>query len=108
MDSAPLSQYAPKESSACGTGTKEIDRTAKKKMGSRTAWEVVATLERFAFMLVVGLLVNIFVEAGVLRFFYKTMSVRKLLLVSTVMNLVSYVLLIFWFLDMFASQLTFG
>lgn len=77
-------------------------------MGSKTAWEVVATLERFAFMLVVGLLINIFVEAGVLRFFYKTMSVRKLLLVSTVMNLVSYVLLIFWFLDMFASQLTFG
>lgn len=45
-------------------------------------------------MLLLGLVVNILVEAGVLRLFYKTATARKILYVSTVMNLISYVIVI--------------
>ena len=43
---------------------------------------------------VIPLIVNILVEAGVLRFFYRTMRVRRILGVSAVMNVVTYGLLL--------------
>ena len=45
-------------------------------------------------ILVFGLIVNILVEAGVLKLFYRTAGTRKIFKVSTVMNIISYALVI--------------
>lgn len=46
--------------------------------------------------ILVPLAINIIVEAGVLKLFYKTATVRKILQVSTIMNIISYTLLAFF------------
>lgn len=45
-------------------------------------------------MLVLGLIINILLEAGILRLFYRGVNVRKILGVSVVMNVASYALII--------------
>jgi len=69
------------------------------------SWEAIPTLERFALMIVVALLVNILVEAAVLRlFFYRTVGRGRLLKASIVMNIASYAIVIFYFLYLVAPQ----
>lgn len=45
-------------------------------------------------LLLLGLILNILVEGGVLKLFYKTATARKILKVSTVMNLISYAIVV--------------
>lgn len=45
-------------------------------------------------LLALGLIVNILVEARVLKLFYKAVTTRKLLKVSAAMNIVSYVIVV--------------
>jgi hypothetical protein len=45
-------------------------------------------------ILVSGLIISILLEAGVLKLFYRTARVGKILKVSTVMNLISYVIVV--------------
>jgi len=58
------------------------------------------TYSTLASMIVVPLLINILVEAGVLKLFYRAVSMRKILKVSTIMNVASYVILIFNFINL--------
>ena len=59
-------------------------------------WIDVSTYPRNILVMAVALLINILVEAGILRLFYKTMSTKKILKVSAIMNIASYALLIFF------------
>jgi hypothetical protein len=59
-------------------------------------WIDVSTYPRNILVMAVPLLINILVEAGILRSFYKTMSTKKILKVSAIMNIASYALLIFF------------
>lgn len=45
-------------------------------------------------LLVAGFLVNILVEAGVLKLFYRQASARRIFKVSAIMNVISYVLIV--------------
>jgi len=45
-------------------------------------------------ILIFGLIVNILVEAGVLKLFYRTTGTRKIFKVSTVMNMISYAIVV--------------
>jgi len=56
----------------------------------------IFTLEEpiVAFILVSGLIINILVEAGVLKLFYRRANAAKIFKVSTVMNLISYAIVI--------------
>jgi hypothetical protein len=56
----------------------------------------IFTLEEpiVAFILVSGLIINILVEAGVLKLFYRRASAAKIFKVSTVMNLISYAIVV--------------
>lgn len=47
-----------------------------------------------ALILVSGLIINILVEAGVLKLFYRTASAGKIFKISTVMNLISYAIVV--------------
>ena len=49
-------------------------------------------------ILAFGLCVNILVEAGVLKLFYRTRSTGRIFVVSTVMNVISYSIIVFNFL----------
>jgi len=67
------------------------------------SWEYVSfTYSKLASMIVVMLLINILVETGVLKLFYRAVGVRKILKVSTIMNVASYAILIFNFINLFA------
>lgn len=62
------------------------------------SWGGTYAYPQLVFMLVVGLLVNIFVETGILKLsFFKEIEVRRLLKVSMVMNVVSYGILVLYF-----------
>jgi len=56
----------------------------------------IFTLEEptVAFILISGLIINILVEAGVLKLFYRRASAAKIFKVSTVMNLISYAIVV--------------
>jgi small-conductance mechanosensitive channel len=61
-------------------------------------WGGTHAYPQLVFMFVVGLLVNIFVETGILKLsFFKEIEVRRLLKVSMVMNVVSYGILVLYF-----------
>jgi len=69
------------------------------------SWATISTTQRFASMIVAALLINMRVEAAVLRlWFFRAVDMKKLLKVSAVMNLASYAILIIYFLYLFASQ----
>jgi len=69
------------------------------------SWATISTTQRFASMIVAALLINMLVEAAVLRLlFFRAVDMKKLLKVSAVMNLASYAILIIYFLYLFASQ----
>ena len=69
------------------------------------SWATISTTQRFASMIVAALLINMLVEAAVLRlWFFRAVDMKKLLKVSAVMNLASYAILIIYFLYLFASQ----
>ena len=53
-------------------------------------WQDVSIYTRKAAVMTVALLINILVEALVIKRFYKTVDNRKILGVSTLMNLASY------------------
>jgi len=53
-------------------------------------WQDVSIYTRKAVVMTVALLINILVEALVIKRFYKTVDNRKILGVSTLMNLASY------------------
>jgi hypothetical protein len=57
-------------------------------------WQDVSVYTRKAVVMTVALLINILVEALVLKRFYKTIDNRKILGVSTLMNLASYGILL--------------
>ncbi|MCJ7760654.1 hypothetical protein MUP59_05875 [Candidatus Bathyarchaeota archaeon] len=57
-------------------------------------WQDVSVYTRKAAVMTVALLINILVEALVLKRFYKTINNRKILGVSTLMNLASYGILL--------------
>jgi len=57
-------------------------------------WQDVSIYTRKAVVMTVALLINILVEALVLKLFYKTINNRKILGVSTLMNLASYGILL--------------
>lgn len=62
------------------------------------SWGGTYASPQLVFMFVVGLLVNIFVETGILKLsFFKEIEVRRLLKVSMVMNVVSYGILVLYF-----------
>jgi hypothetical protein len=65
-----------------------------------TIGEDVFTMQPSALILILafGLCVNILVEAGVLKLFYRTRSTGRIFEVSTVMNVISYSIIIFNFL----------
>ncbi|GEM_PF-1121746 len=76
-------------SSACAnlvTGLLSIVYLVFSEVASSSEVQLVAVI-------LVPLVVNILVEAGVLRLFYKTATVRKILQASTIMNVISYTLL---------------
>jgi hypothetical protein len=56
----------------------------------------ISTLEEpiVAFILVSGLIINILVEAGVLKLFYRATGAGKIFKVSIVMNLISYAIVV--------------
>jgi len=69
------------------------------------SWATISTTQRFASMIVAAVLINMLVEAAVLRLlFFRAVDMKKLLKVSAVMNLASYAILIIYFLYLFASQ----
>ena len=55
--------------------------------------EISSSYSDLALAFVIPLIVNMLVEAGVLRFFYRAASVRRILGTSAVMNVVTYGLL---------------
>jgi hypothetical protein len=57
-------------------------------------WQDVSIYTRKAVVMTVALFINILVEALVLKLFYKTIDKRKILGVSTLMNLASYGILL--------------
>jgi dolichol-phosphate mannosyltransferase len=57
-------------------------------------WQDVSIYTRKAVVMTVALLINILLEALVLKLFYKTINNRKILGVSTLMNLASYGILL--------------
>ena len=57
-------------------------------------WQDVSIFTRKAVVMTVALFINILVEALVLKLFYKTIDNRKILGVSTLMNLASYGILL--------------
>ncbi len=62
--------------------------------------ETLPAFTRLATMIILALPVNIILEAGVLKGFYRA-AILKLLKVSVVMNIVSYAILILSFLYLF-------
>jgi len=70
------------------------------------SWEALSTYTRLELMLVVAVLVNIVVETGALKIlFFKATKLRRLIIVSAVMNLASYAIVILYFLYLFLAQL---
>jgi hypothetical protein len=59
-------------------------------------WIDVSVYPQNIMILAVALLINIFVEAGILKFFYKSTNTKKILKVSIIMNLASYAILVFF------------
>jgi hypothetical protein len=59
--------------------------------------EILSSYSDLGLMLVIPLMVNILVEAGVLRFFYRAVSLRRILGTSAVMNIATYGLLLLVF-----------
>lgn len=65
--------------------------------------EFVSTYSNLALSVVTALLINILLEAGVLRHFYRGVSFRKILKISTVMNVASYAIVIFEYMYLVGS-----
>jgi hypothetical protein len=57
-------------------------------------WQDVSIYTRKAVVMTVALFINILVDALILKLFYKTIEYRKILGVSTLMNLASYGILL--------------
>ena len=59
-------------------------------------WIDVSTYPQNIIILLIALLINILVEAGILKRFYKSTDTKKILKVSAIMNLASYAILVFF------------
>ena len=65
--------------------------------------EFVSTYPNLILSVVTALLINILLEAGVLRHFYRGVSFKKILKISTVMNVASYAIVIYEYLYIVGS-----
>ena len=63
----------------------------------------VSTYSNLALSVVTALLINILLEAGVLRHFCRGVSFKKILKISTVMNVASYAIVIYEYLYIVGS-----
>jgi hypothetical protein len=59
-------------------------------------WIDVTVYPQNIMILAVSLLINILIEAGILKLFYKSTDKKKILKVSVIMNLASYAILVFF------------
>ncbi|MBS7626986.1 hypothetical protein KEJ51_08165, partial [Candidatus Bathyarchaeota archaeon] len=59
-------------------------------------WADISTYYQNIIIFTVALLINILVEASILKYLYKPVNVKKILKVSTIMNLASFIVLVFF------------
>ena len=59
-------------------------------------WIYVSVYPQRFIVLAVALLINILVEAWILRFIYRSTDMKKILKASVIMNLASYAILVFF------------
>ncbi|MBS7651057.1 MAG: hypothetical protein QXN62_06680 [Candidatus Bathyarchaeia archaeon] len=60
------------------------------------SWADISTYHQNIIIFAVALLINILVEASILKYLYKPINVKKILKVSTIMNLASFIILVFF------------